>query len=74
MPEPHPPDNIAGHPDRCGCNRCAGLEACPFCCRVKLDADYCYSCRRLVFLEGRFRTRVEAQGCGQPDPFSRAVE
>lgn len=52
-------DDIRMHPDPCTCNRCKGLEGCPFCQRVKLDADYCYSCRRLVFLGGRFRTRAE---------------
>lgn len=43
-------DPIAGHVDGCACPRCVDLEACPSCERLKLDIDWCWACRRLVFL------------------------
>lgn len=43
-------DTIAAHVSGCGCPRCAGLEVCPSCGQQKLDADWCFSCCRLVFL------------------------
>lgn len=35
------------------------LETCPMCQQKQLDIDWCYHCRRLVFVDGRFRTRAE---------------
>lgn len=72
--DPVASEDIASHSDPCACGRCAGLESCPFCQRVKLDADYCYSCRRLVFLNGRFRTRAEVHGESPPGRFFSSVE
>jgi hypothetical protein len=47
-PAEPPPDPIANHPDGCACPRCAGLERCHVCERMKLDIDWCLNCRRLV--------------------------
>ncbi|RZL38721.1 MAG: hypothetical protein EOP35_05115 [Rubrivivax sp.] len=62
-------DPIAGHADGCACPRCVDLTPCPTCERLKLDIDWCWACRRLVFLfiptlpQGRpyFANYTEAQ-------------
>jgi hypothetical protein len=51
-------DPIAARVNGCGCARCVGLEVCPSCGQRKLDADWCFSCGRLVFF-------YEGQTAGQ---------
>lgn len=29
------------------------------CGQAQLDVDWCFHCKRLVFVDGRFRTRAE---------------
>lgn len=45
------PDDVGGAPPE--------LELCPMCSQRQLDIDWCDHCRRLVFVDGRFRTRAE---------------
>jgi hypothetical protein len=43
-------DPISSHVDGCKCPRCEDLTECPVCERQKLDSDWCWHCRRLIFL------------------------
>lgn len=44
------PAALAEHEDGCSCPRCEYLDVCPACSQKKLDIDWCFSCRRLVFM------------------------
>jgi hypothetical protein len=44
-------DPIAGHANGCPCPRCADLTDCPVCGEQKLDIDWCFACRRMVFMD-----------------------
>lgn len=50
MNAPLTDDPITAHANGCACARCVGLEVCPACGEQKLDIDWCFNCRKLVFL------------------------
>lgn len=47
--EDAPGGEIASHPDACTCKRCKELTVCYACERRKLDGDWCFACKRLIY-------------------------